>query len=118
MIAAYIAVTVVAATVYAYAAYLNFVGHESVIAIAEETRVPQSWMIPLGTLLASGSLGLLVGLAVPLLGTAAAVGLVLYFLGALGAHLRAHYYEFGNWAIFFSLAVATLAVGLAYHGPS
>jgi hypothetical protein len=118
MTALYIAVTAVAATVYAYAAYLNFVGHESVIAIAEKTRVPQSWMVPLGTLLASGSMGLLVGFAVPLIGTAAAAGLVLYFLGAVGAHLRAHYYEFRNWAMFFSLAVATLAVGLVYHGPS
>jgi hypothetical protein len=43
-------------------------------------------MLPFGTLLAAGALGLLVGFAVPVIGTAAAIGLVLYFLGAVGAH--------------------------------
>ena len=118
MFAAYIAVTVLAAIVYAFAAYLNFVRDESVVAIADKTSVPRSWMIPLGSLLAAGALGLLIGFAVPLIGTAAGVGLVLYFLGAFGAHLRARYYEFANWAVFFLLAVATVAVGLAHHGPS
>jgi hypothetical protein len=116
MFAVYIAVTILAAIVYAYAAYLNFVHHKSVIVIAEKTRVPQSWMIPLGALLAAGALGLLIGFAVPLIGTAAAVGLVLYFLGAVGAHLRARYLQFGILSVFLSLAVATLAVGLAYRG--
>jgi hypothetical protein len=41
---------------------------------------------------------------------------VLYFLGAFGAHLRAHNYQFGAWAGYFSLAVAALAVNLTYHG--
>jgi DoxX-like family len=51
-------------------------------------RVPRSWVPVLGTFLALGSLGLLAGFAVPALGVAAAVGLVLYFVGALVAHLR------------------------------
>jgi hypothetical protein len=45
-------------------------------------------MVPLGTLLASGAVGLLTGFAVPALGTAAAIGLVLYFICAVTAHLR------------------------------
>jgi hypothetical protein len=116
MFAAYIAVTVLAAIALAFASYLNFVRHESVTVVAKRVRVPESWMVPLGTLLAAGALGLLVGFAVPLIGTAAAVGLVLYFLGAVGAHLRARDYQFGNAAIFLSLALATLAVGLAHRG--
>ncbi|WP_113701615.1 DoxX family protein [Nonomuraea lactucae] len=79
--------------------------------------LPRSWTLPLGALLAAGALGLLAGLAVPTLGTLAAAGLVLYFLGAFGAHLRARDYHFGAWAVYFSLAVGALAVGLAYHGP-
>ena len=51
-------------------------------------RVPRSWVSVLGLLLAAGSLGVLAKFAVPLLGTLAAAGLVLYFLGALPAHLR------------------------------
>jgi hypothetical protein len=117
MLAAYIAVTVLASIVYGFAAYLNFVRHESVIAVAERVRVPQTWMIPFGALLAAGSLGLLVGFAVPLIGTAAAVGLVLYFLGAVSAHLRVRDYQFANAAMFLSLAAATLAVDLAHRGP-
>ncbi len=37
-----------------------------------------------------------------------------------GAHIRARDYRllaWVNWAAFFSLAVAALVVGLAYHGP-
>ena len=45
-------------------------------------------MVPLGTLLAAGALGLLIGFALSGLGTAAAIGLVLYFVCALSAHVR------------------------------
>jgi hypothetical protein len=120
MLAAYVAITVVAAIAYAFAAVLNFTHNKSVAETAERLRVPVSWQVPLGFLLAAGSLGLLAGFAVPALGTAAACGLVLYFLGAAGAHIRARdtrLLAWINWAAFFSLAVAALVVGLAYHGP-
>jgi hypothetical protein len=118
--AAYVAVTVVAAIAYAFAAVLNFTHNKSVAETAERLRVPVSWQVPLGFLLAAGSLGLLAGFAVPALGTAAACGLVLYFLCAAGAHIRARdtrLLAWVNWAAFFSLAVAALVLGLAYHGP-
>lgn len=120
MLAAFVAVTVVAAIAYANAAVLNFAHHKSIAETAERLRVPVSWQVPLGFLLAAGSLGLLAGFAVPMLGTAAACGLVLYFLSAAGAHIRARdtrLLAWVNWAAFFSLAVAALVVGLAYHGP-
>jgi hypothetical protein len=120
MLAAYIAVTVVAAIAYAYAAVLNFTHDKSVAQVAERLGVPVSWMVRLGLLLGAGSAGLVAGFAVPALGTAAACGLVLYFLCAAGAHIRARdtrLLNWINWAVFFSLAVAALAVGLAYRGP-
>ena len=89
MLAAYIAVTVVAAIANACAAVLSFTHHKSVVETAERLRVPVSWTVPLGFLLAAGSLGLVAGFAIPALGTAAACGLVLYFLFAAGAHIRA-----------------------------
>ncbi len=116
MLAAYIVVTALTAIANAYAAYMNFTGDESVIATAERVRVSPSWMVPLGTLLAAGAIGLLVGFAVPTIGTAAAIGLVLYFICAVGAHLRVRDRQFGAAAVFLSLAVAALVVGLAYHG--
>jgi hypothetical protein len=120
MLAAYVAVTVVAAIACAYAAVLNFTHDKSVAEVAERLRVPVSWMVRLGFLLAAGSIGLVAGFAVPVLGTAAACGLVLYFVSAAGAHIRARdtrLLNWVNWAAFFSLAVAALAVGLAYRGP-
>ena len=118
MFAAYVAVTVVAAIVYAVAATLNFAHNESVAETAERLGVPVSWQVPLGFLLAAGSLGLVAGFAVPALGTAAACGLVLYFVCAAGAHIRARdtrLLAWTNWAAFFSLAVAALVVGLAHN---
>lgn len=121
MHATYIAVTGVAAIAYAYAAVLNFTRNKSVLQTTERLRVPSSWMIPLGSLLAAGSIGLVVGFAAPVLGTAAACGLVLYFLCAAVVHMRARdtlLVSWVNWAAFFSLAVAALVVALAYHGPA
>lgn len=120
MLDAYVAVTVAAAFAYAVAAVLNFTHNKSVAETAARVRVPVSWQVPLGLLLAAGSLGLVAGFAVPALGTAAASGLVLYFVCAAGAHIRARdtrLLAWVNWAAFFLLAVAALVVGLAYHSP-
>ncbi|MFB9876897.1 DoxX family protein [Planobispora siamensis] len=115
MFTTYLVVTLLASAVTGLAAVANLIGHEYPKKQADKIRVPRSWTLPLGALLAAGSLGLLAGFAVPVLGTLAASGLVLYFLGAFAAHLRARAYDFGAWALFFSLAVAALSVNLAYH---
>ncbi len=116
MFATYLLVTLLTVAVNGLAATANFIGHEYPASQADKLRVPRSWMRPLGTLLAAGALGLLAGFAVPVLGTLAAAGLVLYFLGALYAHLRVGDHQLGPWAVFFCLPVAALAVGLAHHG--
>lgn len=116
MLATYLAVTLLTSTINLWAATANFIGHEYPKSQADKLRVPRSWMRPLGALLAAGALGLLAGFAVPLLGTLAAAGLVLYYLGALCAHLRVGDYQLGFWAVFFCLPVTALAVSLAYHG--
>lgn len=111
----YVVITILAALANCYAASLNFVGAESVKVVAERVRVSQRWMIPLGTLLASGALGLLIGFAAPALGTAAAIGLVLYFICALSAHIRVRDPQLGGAVSFLVLAVAALTADLAYH---
>ncbi len=73
-------------------------------------------MIPLGTLLAFGAGGLLIGLVLPVLGTAAAIGLVLYFICALSAHIRARDRGVGGAVSFLVLALAALIADIAYHG--
>jgi hypothetical protein len=84
--------------------------------VADRVRVAQKWMIPFGILLAAGAAGLLVGFGVPVVGMAAAVGLVLYFVGALSAHLRAHDRGIGGAVTFLVLAVAALITNIGYHG--
>jgi hypothetical protein len=111
----YLVITIMAAVANGYAACLNFVGAESVRVVADKVRVSQRWMVPLGTLLASDALGLLVGFAVPALGTAAAIGLVLYFICALGAHLRVQDLGIGGAVSFLVLALAALIADLGYH---
>lgn len=111
----YVLITILVALANAYAAVLNFVGAESVKMAASHVQVSQKWMVPLGTLLASGALGLVIGLAVPVLGTAAAVGLVLYFVCALSAHLRVRDRHFAGAISFLMLAVAALVADLAYR---
>lgn len=116
MFAGYVTVTIVASVVTGIAAVTYLIGHEYPKAQADLKRVPRSWVPVLGALLAAGSLGLLAGFAVPPLGILAAAGLVLYFVGALIAHLRVGSRQLVGWAVFFSITVAALAVNLAYHG--
>jgi SNF family Na+-dependent transporter len=115
MHATYVVTTLLAALANGYAASLDFVGAESVKAVADRVQVSRRWMLPLGTLLASGAAGLLIGLAVPALGTAAAIGLVLYFICALTAHLRVHDRQIGAPVFFLLLAAAALTTDVAYR---
>ena len=112
---AYVVVTIMVALANSYAAVLNFAGAESVKVTADRVRVSQKWMIPFGILLACGAVGLLTGFAVPALGTAAAIGLVAYFISALSAHIRVHDPKVAGAVSFLVMAVAALVVGLGYH---
>jgi hypothetical protein len=111
----YLVTTILAAIANGYAASLNFAGAESVKVVADRVQVSQRWMVPLGTLLASGAIGLLTGFAVPALGTAAATGLVLYFICAVTAHLRVGDRQIGGAVLFLLLAVAALTADVAYR---
>lgn len=114
MFAVYVTVNVLAVVVTAIAAVTYLIGHEYPKAQARMKRLPPSWVPRLGLLLAAGSAGLLVGLAVPWIGTLAAAGLVLYFTGALVAHLRVGSRNLAGWAVFFVIVVATLVVNLMH----
>jgi hypothetical protein len=120
MRAAYTAVTILAAIAYAYAAVLNFRHDKSITETCARLSVPVSWQFPLGVVLGAGAAGLALGFAVPVLGTAAGCGLVLYFICAAGFHVRARdtlVSAWFTWFAFFALAAGALAVGLAHHGP-
>ena len=114
----YVVLTLLVALLIGYAATLNFVGARSVKVVAARVQVSQTWMIPFGSLLAAGAIGLLVGLFVPAVGIAAGICLVLYFIGALSAHIRVHDRGVGGAVTFLVLALAVLTVDVVYRGHS
>ncbi|WP_407839264.1 DoxX family protein [Streptomyces sp. DSM 116496] len=75
--------------------------------------VPDSWLPRLATLKAAGAIGLVAGLWLPPLGIAAAIGVTLYFLGAILTHLRAKDYNFAPAAVLTLVAVAALVLRAA-----
>jgi uncharacterized membrane protein YfhO len=110
----YVAVAAVAAAMNVWAAWLDFRRAESAVANAAKVEVPSSWLLPLGALKFVGAVGLIAGIAVPLIGVAAAFGLVLFFVCAIFAHLRVGWYSALPFPIAFLLfAVVALILRLA-----
>lgn len=108
----YVVVTVLTAAANSYAAISAFTKPEWLRTIMTRVHVSDSWTTVLGILMAAGAVGLLVGLRIPIVGTAAAAGLTLFFIGAIITHVRAHDRAVG-WALgFLLLAVTTLLLGL------
>jgi hypothetical protein len=115
VLAAYVTVTIVTILANAAVAAADLARAPFVLANMDEVHVPRSWLPPLGYLKVAGAVGLLAGLfGVRPLGIAAAIGLVLFFAGALATHVRTR--VFHNIAIpgtFFALAVASAALAIA-----
>ncbi|MFE0379342.1 DoxX family protein [Streptomyces inhibens] len=88
MFAADAAVSIALALVLFFTAYATFTGKEAVRRGIEEVGFPVSLLWFLGLAQFAGAVGLIAGLYWPPLAIAAAAGLVLYFLGAVGAHVR------------------------------
>jgi hypothetical protein len=101
-----------------YAATNDFIHAKWLLANMTKLAVPESWITKLGLLKAAGAVGLLVGIGVPLAGTGAAVGLILFFVAAILTHLRARDYSFGIAVGFLLLAVASLALELYARGAA
>jgi hypothetical protein len=111
--AACLVVTLLAAAANAYAATVDLARADRVLANMTRLGVPHQWLPTLGALKAAGALGLLVGLAVPGLGVAAAAGLVLYFAGAVVTVVRARWYAHVYPLPFLLLAAGALVLRLA-----
>src|ERR671911_1191686 len=114
---AYVVVTLLAIAANAFSGVAALLHFKPILPGMVKAGVPESWLtFPIGTLKTAGAVGLLLGLiGVPLIGTAAAIGLVLFFVGAVHTHLLARDYspQFGLAIGFLLLAVATLVLDLA-----
>jgi hypothetical protein len=111
---AYVAVGALTAAANGFAATMDFV--RPAWLIENMTRVGvQRWALgPLALLKLAGAVGLLVGIGVPALGVAAAIGLVLFFVGAISAHIRVRDYASIPFpGMFLLLAAASLVLRVA-----
>lgn len=108
----YLVTVTVTAVVTIAVAIADFIPAGFVLANSAQVGVPRSWLPLLGGLKLAGGAGLLIGLAgVPLVGIAAAAGLVAFFVGAVMAHLRAGVlYNIGFPAGYLLLSTASLAI--------
>ncbi len=117
MITAYVVITVLAIAANTFSGVAALAHFKPILPGMARLGVPESWLtFPIGTLKTAGALGLLAGLAgVPLMGTAAAAGLILFFVCAVYTHLRAGDYsaQFALANGFLLLAAAALALNLA-----
>jgi hypothetical protein len=113
---AYLTVTALTITATAFSGIAALVHFKPILPGMRKAGVPQSWLtFPIGTLKTVGAVGLLLGLlGVPLIGTAAAIGLILFFVCAVYTHVLAADYsaQFALANGFLTLAVATLVLGL------
>jgi hypothetical protein len=109
---AYLIVTLVTAAANAGIALLDFVRHHFVVGNSRRVGVPLGWLPMLGALKLAGAIGLIVGLlGVRVIGIAAAVGLVLFFVGAVVTHVRARAFAtIVGPGVFLALAIASLAL--------
>src|SRR3979411_3204911 len=109
---AHIVVTLVAIAANGFSGIAALVHWKAILPGMVKAGVPESWLtFPIGTLKAAGAAGLLIGLlGLPLIGTAAAIGLVLFFVCAVYTHVRAHDHstQFGLAIGFLLLNVAAL----------
>jgi hypothetical protein len=110
-------VVVIVATIMANAGMViaDLAHAKFVVANSAEVGVPQSWLPLLAALKAAGAAGLGLGLlGIRFIGVAAATGLVLFFVGAVAAHVRARvYYNIAFPGGYLALAVASLVLTLA-----
>lgn len=116
MFTAYLVVGMLTAAANGTFATLDFVRSEFVLQNMARLGVNPSWLYPLGFLKMAGAVGLLIGIAVPPLGVAAAIGLVLFFIGAIVTHIRAHDYSsipFPGGLLLLAVASLVFRVGSA-----
>lgn len=108
MLIAYIAIASVLAMVMTAAAIAVLRRQRHIIELLDAVRAPR-WLptLLIGALLA-GALGLVVGIAVPQLGLAAALCTCAYFTGAIGAHVRVGRYDIAPAATLLVLGIAAV----------
>lgn len=116
---AYVVVSILLALGLGLSAATNFARIERLVEGMMQAGVPVSWLSLLAWIKTSAAIGLVVGIFVPVIGLAAALGVIVFFIGALVVHIRARAYSLWLVGTFLTLGISTLWLGLAtYPSPS
>jgi hypothetical protein len=111
---AHVVVTAVAALMAGFSGTVLLLRAQWIVQALDEYRIPRSWWTWLGLAKVAGAVGLLVGLAVPVIGVAAGAGLVVYFAGAVVTVVRARSYAHIPFPLIYAAPVAgALVLGYA-----
>jgi DoxX-like family len=110
MFIAYIIVSIVLALMLAVSAWAKLTRDDRVVTVITGLGVPLRWLPFLAACELAGAVGLPVGIAFAPLGIAAAIGVILYFVGALIAHLRTGDKAVVPPLVFLLTAVAALCL--------
>jgi DoxX-like family len=109
---AYFAVTLIVALMVAFSGAGKIRRDPKIVRVIQDVvGVPLKYFAPLAACEFAGALGLIAGIWWPSLGVAAGIGLVVYFLGAVIAHLRVGDFK-GIGPAAFMLAAAAGALAL------
>ncbi|MEZ0366335.1 DoxX family protein [Mycobacterium sp. pUA109] len=111
----YLVITLITAVATTAVGVADLVPAKFVLANSAQVGVPRSWLPMLGTLKLAGGVGLVVGLlGLPIVGVAAATGLVAFFVGAVVTHIRAGVlYNIAFPGGYLLLSAASLALAVA-----
>lgn len=114
MYTTYLAIIAVTVFINAAMAIADLVDAEFVQKTSAEVGLPPGWVPKLGIVKLAGVGGLLVGvLMLPILGIAAAAGLVLFFVLAVAFHIRARVFYNIYWPLgYLAFAVASLVLAI------
>jgi hypothetical protein len=114
MYMALVIVSILLAATITLSAALKLMHRPKVVESYRRAGVPEAWLNGLAAVLIAAAAGLIVGLWWPIAGIAAAAGLVVYFMLAVGFHIRANdAAHMVTPAILTAVAAATLALQLA-----
>lgn len=109
----YLVVAALLALLLAFSAWAKLTRDERVVTTMTGIGVPLAWFPYLATCEIAGAVGLLAGIVVPPLGIAAAIGVILYFVGAVFFHLRARDKAVAPPLVILVFAVAALVLRIA-----
>ncbi|MFC9436009.1 DoxX family protein [Nocardia sp. NPDC057030] len=107
---AYHIVGVIAALWVGFSGYSLFSKQQFVVEPLEQYGVPRPWWNWLATAKSAGALGLIAGFFVPPIGIAAAIALIIYFLGATATALRARSYQTSIFPLLYLIPTAATLI--------